>query len=116
MKRFFYKNIESGEVFEYESLAHFESAGAGKNLVEMIDDEVAAHLSPPIATRDDVEVARLIAYADPVSGSDRYKAEAYAERIAGNDLAADAADAKMIERREEIRKENPWPKDSENAD
>ncbi|OPG70295.1 hypothetical protein B1219_20965 [Pseudomonas ogarae] len=63
-------------------------------------------------TKDEVTINRLIAYSNPLTGSDRFKAEAYAERLAGNEKAATEADVKMMVRREEIRKENPWPEEA----
>lgn len=63
-------------------------------------------------TKDEVTVNRLIAYSNPLTGSDRFKSEAYAERLAGNEQAATEADVKMMVRREEIRQENPWPEEA----
>lgn len=110
MIRYFYKNSKSGEVFEFDSVAHFESTGK-KDLIKMSCAEVEAHLTPPNPTRADVDIARLIAFADPVTGSDRYKAEAYAKRLVGDEDAAAEADQKLVKRREEIQAANPWPKD-----
>lgn len=55
-----------------------------------------------------VENARLLAYADPLKGSDRYVFEAITEREVGNEDAAVIALAKSLERKEQIKKENPW--------
>lgn len=101
----YYRHPETLEVFAYDGDPLIEG------LVRLSDEEVSAHLNPP-KSRADVEACRLIAYADPITGSDRYKAEAYAERLAGNESAAVEADAKMLKRREEIRKANPWPEDN----
>lgn len=60
-------------------------------------------------TREQVNIDRLIAYADPITGCDRFKAEASAERLAGNEEAALAAEEKLLARREQIKAENPWP-------
>lgn len=60
-------------------------------------------------TRQDVERRRLLAYADPISGSDRFMVEYQAEMLAGNDLAAAEAKAKWLARREQIATENPYP-------
>lgn len=56
----------------------------------------------------DIERKRLLAYADPITGSDRYLKEAASERAAGNEEAAVAAESKHLQRKEEIRKELPW--------
>lgn len=57
---------------------------------------------------DDIDRKRKLAFADPITGSDRYLAEAMSERAAGNEGAALAAEAALIARKEEIRKEFPW--------
>lgn len=63
--------------------------------------------SPP--TREEVESSRLRAYADPLTGSDRYFAEAQREGLLGNTEAADAAKALGMARFAEIQAEYPWP-------
>jgi len=63
----------------------------------------------PVATREQVEARRLVAYADPLSGSDRYFAEAQRESLLGNAEAADAAKALGMARFAEIQAEYPWP-------
>lgn len=60
-------------------------------------------------TREHVEALRLRAYADPLTGSDRYIAEAASERIFGNEPAAAEAEKKHISRRAEIAARYPWP-------
>lgn len=57
---------------------------------------------------EDIERKRLLAYADPVTGSDRYLKEAASERAAGDEAAAVAAEVKHLARKDEIRKELPW--------
>jgi hypothetical protein len=65
---------------------------------------------PPAAlTRDQIEGQRLRAYADPLTGSDRYFAEAQRETLLGNAEAADAAKARGMARFAEIQAEFPWP-------
>lgn len=64
---------------------------------------------PPPATRADIEAARLRAYADPLTGSDRYFAEAQRESLLGNAEAAEAAKALGMARFAEIQAEYPWP-------
>lgn len=66
---------------------------------------------PPAAppTREQIEAQRLRAYADPITGSDRYFAEAQRESLLGNTEAAEAAKALGLARFAEIQAENPWP-------
>lgn len=66
--------------------------------------------SEPVKTREQVEMDRLFAYAHPVTGSDRLKTESDAEALRGNTAGAEAAQAAWLARREEIAKQNPWPK------
>ena len=61
------------------------------------------------ATREEVEAQRLRAYADPITGSDRYFAEAQRESLIGNSEAAEAAKALGLARFAEIQAEYPWP-------
>lgn len=63
----------------------------------------------PTPARDLIESARLIAYSDPLKGSDRYFAEAQRESLLGNTEAADAARALGMARFAEIQAEHPWP-------
>lgn len=60
-------------------------------------------------TYEQVEALRLRAYADPITGSDRYFAEAQRETLLGNAAAADAAKALGMARFAEIQAEYPWP-------
>lgn len=62
---------------------------------------------PPL-TIAQVEALRLKAYADPVTGSDRYFAEA-ARMNAMGEAGADAVTAAGVARYEEIQAEYPWP-------
>jgi len=65
----------------------------------------------PVACTDrnvDIERKWLLAYPDPLTGSDRYLKEAASERAAGDEAAAVAAELKHLARKEEIRKEFPW--------
>lgn len=110
MNRFFYKDSD-GQVFEYESEDHRKKYGKPE-LVRMTEAEIKAHLAPPSLTGADIDRARLIAYADPITGSDRFKLEADAERLSGNEDAAKIAEANLLARREQIKQENPWPEDT----
>jgi hypothetical protein len=66
---------------------------------------------PPAApdTREQIEARRLRAYAEPLTGSDRYFAEAQRESLVGNVVAAEAAKAQGMARFVEIQAEYPWP-------
>lgn len=64
--------------------------------------------APP--TREQVESARLRAYADPLTGSDRYFAEAVRLQATGAPQEEiDAANAAGVQRYAEIQAEFPWP-------
>lgn len=64
---------------------------------------------PVIMTRAEIEAHRLRAYADPLTGSDRYFAEAQRESLLGNNDAAAAAKAAGLARFAEIQAKYPWP-------
>jgi hypothetical protein len=69
-------------------------------------------VDPPPAspeTREQIEERRLRAYAAPLTGSDRYFAEAQRESLLGNVEAAEAAKAQGMARFVEIQAEYPWP-------
>jgi hypothetical protein len=86
-------------------------ASLGKVIVKDHDGRPALSNPPPPdpPTREDIEAARLRAYADPLTGSDRYFAEAQRESLLGNAEAADAAKALGMARFAEIQAEYPWP-------
>lgn len=60
-------------------------------------------------TREQVAQDRLNAYSNQLTGSDRLKIEADAERASGNAEKAKQAEAAWLARRAEIAVENPWP-------
>lgn len=67
-------------------------------------------VSDPVLTRKQVESARLCAYADPITGSDRYFAEAVRLQSTGAPQEEiDAASAAGVQRYSEIQAEYPWP-------
>ena len=59
--------------------------------------------------REDVDRRRLITYADPRAGSDRFFAEA--NRLEAQGMPAEAAAAREagVTRYEEIKARHPWP-------
>ena len=62
-------------------------------------------------TQEEIEALRLRAYAEPITGSDRYFAEAQRMQIMGEEGWEAVRDA-AIARFEEIQVEYPWPVDS----
>ncbi len=106
----YFKNSKN-EVFAYESEQERQEWGAPE-LVEMTPEEVEAHLNPPAKplTREQIEVLRLRAYADPLTGSDRYFAEvARLQAMGAAQEEIDAANAAGVKRYAEIQGEYPWP-------
>lgn len=64
--------------------------------------------APP--THEQTESARLRAYADPLTGSDRHFAEAVRLQATGAPQEEiDAANAAGVKRYAEIQAEHPWP-------
>lgn len=62
-----------------------------------------------VVTNAEVEAARLKAYADPLTGSDRFFSEALRESALGNAEAAQAAREAGLARYAAIQAELPWP-------
>lgn len=68
------------------------------------------HVIDPVLIRKQVESARLLAYANPITGSDRYFAEAVRLQSTGAPQEEiDAANAAGVKRYSEIQAEYPWP-------
>lgn len=65
-----------------------------------------AQLAP---TREEVELTRLRAYADPLTGSDRFFSEAVRLDAVGDPVKAETARMQGIVRYAEIKEDNPWP-------
>lgn len=106
----YFKNT-NGDVFAYETQEDRDHFGAA-DLVLMTTEEVAAHINPPQLppTRDEVESDRLTAYAHPVTGSDRYFAEAARlQAMGGTSEEIDAARTAGAARYADIQAEFPWP-------
>lgn len=74
------------------------------------DDEIYAVLNPPpyVPTREEVEAARQVAYADPEMGSDRLFAQAARMEVMG-EPGVDAVRAAAIARYKEIQQSLPYP-------
>lgn len=106
-----YYRSETGEVFAYEA-DESQDEHIKQGLVRMTDAEVHAHLNPPAKplTREQIETLRLQAYADPITGSDRYFAEvARLQAMGAAQEEIDAANAAGAKRYAEIQGEYPWP-------
>ena len=76
------------------------------------EEELQLHLNPPIVplTTTQVDHNRKVAYANPLTGSDRRFAEANRLTIMGGTTEEIAeAKAQGVARYEEIQLENPWP-------
>lgn len=76
-------------------------------VIEPLPPETTPDLPGPI-TRDDVEAARLLAYSNPLTGSDRLFAEASRMDIMG-EPDFEAVRASAIARYLEIQAANLWP-------
>jgi hypothetical protein len=68
--------------------------------------EPAPVVMPP-PTREEIELARLIAYSDPVSGSDRFFAES-ARMQAMGEQGWEAVRDEGVARYQEIQASHPW--------
>lgn len=109
-----YFKDKKGEVFAYENQAQRDYFGS-KDLVKMTDSDIQAHLAPknPKLSREQVENIRLRAYADPLTGSDRFFAEAVRlQAIGAPSEEIDLAKSSGVQRYKEIQAANPWPTDS----
>ena len=107
----YFKDKKTGEVYAYENEAERKEWGSPE-LVEMTAEEVDAHLNPPAKplTREQIAAQRLRAYADPITGSDRYFAEvARLQAMGAAQEEIDAANAAGVKRYAEIQGEYPWP-------
>lgn len=66
---------------------------------------------PVKPTHEQISAARRIAYAHPITGSDRFLTEAAADRLEGNEEGAKKAEANCVARRAEIAAALPWPEE-----
>lgn len=109
-ERFAFSEVNNGgiEITGEEHAALFVPQSTPKIIVRGADGRPVL-ASPPPPLREAVEAARLRAYADPLTGSDRYFAEAQRESLLGNGEAAEAAKALGLARFAEIQAEHPWP-------
>lgn len=72
--------------------------------------EIAAYEPPPpkVYTREEIEVLRAKAYADPITGSDRMFSEASRMQLMGEEGWESVRDAAIV-RYNEIQAQYPWP-------
>lgn len=109
----YYRHAVTGDVYAFE-VDGSQDGLIGDDLRAMSGDEVERHLNPTLRlrTRAEVEALRLRAYAEPITGSDRYFAEAERESLLGNPEKAETAKRLGLERFAEIQAQYPWPEDS----
>ena len=110
----------SGERVEIQQIAYINGDGVlvvldAQNDVPggytpATDEQIEAHRNPPVAplTHEQVEALRLTSYANPITGSDRYFAEA-ARMHAMSEEGWEIVRASGVARFEEIQAEYPWP-------
>lgn len=115
MIRHLYNDPLTQEKFEYSS-EDVENGLVRAGLVPLTSKEADEHLNPapePLSC-EQVNKMRLLAFADPVTGSDRY----FVEAMSSSDPdKADKAKALGNARRAEIQGMYPWPeKGATNAD
>lgn len=84
-----------------------ETDGIWKLVNGAIEKHPLPDIEPPPLTREEVEALRLRAYADLLTGSDRYFAEAQRMQVMGEPDWEDVRDA-GIARFEEIQTLYPW--------
>lgn len=82
-----------------------------------LDGEVYSDTPPEVKPlAPDVESLRLMAYADPVNGSDRYLSEAASLIAAGSSWDSEEVktlQSKALQVKEEVRKRYPYPEGDE---
>lgn len=104
-----YFKSESGEVFAYDD--DQIEIGLADDKTAMTPEEVEGHLNPapaPLAV-EQVEHARLQAYADPLTGSDRYFSEALRRDAIGDAAGAELARLAGVKRYDQIKAQYAWP-------
>lgn len=105
----YFREEASGKIYAYEDDGSQDSLISG-DMVPLSNEEVIAHTSPSAITRDQIEALRLLAYADPINGSDRYFSEASRlTAIGASQQEIDAAKKAGIDRCREIKEQYPWP-------
>lgn len=85
-----------------------ETDGVWKLVEGVIEKHPLPNIEPPPLTREEVEALRLRAYAEPLTGSDRYFAEAQRMQAMG-EPDWETVRAAGIARFERIQALHPWP-------
>lgn len=105
-----YFKDDVGVVYAYDEMQIDLGLADDKTLLS--EQELQLHLNPPIVplTTTQVDYNRKVAYANPLTGSDRWFAEANRLTIMGGTTEEiDEAKTRGVTRYEEIQLENPWP-------
>ena len=105
-----YFKDDVGVVYAYDEMQVDLGLADDKTLLS--EEELQLHLNPPIIplTITQVDHNRKVAYANPLTGSDRWFSEANRLTIMGGTTEEiDEAKAQGVARYEEIQLENPWP-------
>lgn len=108
MNKYFKDDV--GIVYAYDEMQVDLGLADDKTLLS--EEELQLHLNPPIVplTTTQVDHNRKVAYANPLTGSDRWFAEATRLSIMGGTVdELEAAKAQGVARYNEIQLENPWP-------
>lgn len=106
------KNIPSDAVdlSKSEYLSLLDGLSKNMEIANQAGRPVCVERKPVPLTREQVEANRLLAYSDPVTGSDRFFAEASRLQAMGaTQEEIDAAKAAGAQRYQEIQSEHPWP-------
>lgn len=104
-----YFKDRNGVVFSFDGDGSQDSL-ISSDMTEMSQQEIAEHLSTPPPTRADIEALRQISYADPITGSDRFFAEAARAEAMGEPVdEVSRLKAAGVARAREIADMYPWP-------
>lgn len=106
----YFRDDRTGDIYAYEVGDCMIPAGLTPCTREQAVHLI--HISAPPPTREQVDTARRIAYADPVTGSDRHFAEVVRLQLMGaTPEEIEAARASGVSRYAAIQEEHPWPLD-----
>lgn len=104
-----YFKDKHGVVFSFDGDGSQDSL-ISSDMTEMSQQEIADHLAEPSPTRANIEALRQISYADPITGSDRFFAEAArAEAMGETTDEVNRLKSAGVSRANEIVAMYPWP-------
>lgn len=104
-----YFKDKNGVVFSFDDDGS-QDGFISSDMTEMSNQEIAEHLATPSPTRADIEAMRQISYADPLTGSDRFFAEAARAEAMGESVEeVKRLKAAGVARANEIAAMHPWP-------